>query len=100
MNERAVPIAAVLGYLLAEGGRAVDRAAAAVAVGHPAVVGDCGLACDLTAALRSAALTAGAERTLAVLHALAAGEDHELPGQGHARVGSVELVLGRLPSRN
>ena len=98
MNERQTRAApAVLAYLLSEGGRAVDRAAAAVAVGHPAVVADCGIACDLTSALKSAALAAGAERTLAVLQALSAGDVAERePGPA----GTVELVLGRLPSSN
>jgi hypothetical protein len=99
MDERqARPVAAVLDYLLAEGGRAVDRAAAAVAVGHPATVAECGLACDLTSALKSAARAAGAECTLAVLEALATRRD--AVAAGPASDPSVELTLGRLPSQN
>jgi hypothetical protein len=100
MNERAMHAGpSVLAYLLSEGGRAIDRAAAAVAVGHPATVAECGMACDLSVALRSAALAAGADRTLAVLQALAAGDDHP-ERHGRGGVGSVELVLGRLPTPN
>jgi hypothetical protein len=90
---------AVLEYLLDDGARAVDRAAAAMAVGHPAAVAACGLASDLTSALKWAARAAGPERTLAVLQALAY-YDESGSEPAPATRGTVELTLGRAPSPN
>src|SRR5262245_61716778 len=87
---------AVVDYLLAEGARAVEQSAAAVAVADCSAVGACAVAGDLATALRHAVSGVGAERALAVLAALSAAE----PSTGDPAPQTVRLIFSQAASLN